>query len=307
MKSTKIRGEIMENIRFKYFIDVDEIVNKWNRESETDDMWELVYYPIRDDFLVITFERDLLEHNVFEYRFLIYDLKARCMLDKIFEIELESKKCCTVLEVREDSLLLDIWDCSENDVNYICDSKNMERVIEYGFGSSCCTPILGSNKIAVGFGYEAIKEKGGGAIKIYCKDNGELVYEYVNEKALGCIDMYSDKVGAVWASFWGENKIVKIEENQSVAYECEMSGFDAILMVDTVNNYIYVNFSYDCCKDRIFKMEYLDGRYVNATEVLVSIPNENGEEEIIDIGSVSSGHGYALAKIRDNVVGVLDI
>ncbi len=45
MKSTKIRGEIMENIRFKYFIDVDEIVNKWNRESETDDMWELVYYP----------------------------------------------------------------------------------------------------------------------------------------------------------------------------------------------------------------------------------------------------------------------
>lgn len=226
-------------------------------------------------------------------------------MGKIFEINFESKRCCTVLEVKEDSLLLDVWD-SDSDVNYICESKNLNKVIEPGFGPSCCTPILDSNKIVVGFGYEAVLKNGDAVIKTYCKDSGDLLYKYVNEKAIGCVDMYSDKEGAVWASFWGENRIVRIKDNESIAYECEMSGFDAILMVDTVNNYIYVSFSYDHCKDRIFRMECVDGRYINATEVFVSILDDNSEGEIVDIGSVSSGHGYAFVKIRDNVIGMID-
>lgn len=72
----------MEYIRVKHFIDVDATVKKWNKECKTDDMWELLCYPVRGDFLIIAFEKAILEDDLFEYRFLVYDLKKQCMWEK---------------------------------------------------------------------------------------------------------------------------------------------------------------------------------------------------------------------------------
>ncbi len=64
--------------------------------------------------------------------------------------------CCTVLEVKEDGLLLDIWDY-QTDENIICISKDMSVVIESGWDVSYSVPVFDSDKLAVSYGYEAVK------------------------------------------------------------------------------------------------------------------------------------------------------
>ena len=302
----------MNSIMVKNTIDFDEKIAKWDEEIENRghfsfNGWELKFYPIRNNIVIFTFEcliyTDDNDIPLYNYHFLLYDLNKNQLLDEEFSLEMQNIRCCTVLEVLNDELLLDMWDCA-NDRNFICTLNQMKTIIESGYGPSCSTAIKNTNIIAVGYGYEAVRKNNESPIKIYDTTNGNLLFSYHNPKALGCIDMYADEEGRLWAIFWGENRIVRFDTTSITEFECEMSGFSSIVMIGP-NNELYVNFEYDGFGgDRIFKMILDNNRYVSPQEIKIKTCNADTE---IEITKISSEHGYTLCTIKENVIGILEI
>lgn len=302
----------METIRIKDTIDLNCLLNEWNEATNESDIqsdvkWELKYYPILNDFLVIVFEceTDNEKEITYRYRILLYDLKQCKLLDKIYNVELKNMMCCTVLDINDENILINVWDFV-SDKNIVCIRNEKNVVIECGYGVSCSAPVFGSNKIAVGYGYEAVNEHNVAPVKIFNRNNGKISYEYKNPKVLGCDDIYTEKNGVVWASFWGENRIVKITESESIEYESEMSGFDSFVITDE-NKTLYVVYEFSYCGDKIFKLEYNGKRYVYTNEIKVILLNNKGEEEAISVKNLSAENGYVACLIDENVIGILDM
>ena len=299
----------MDRIKICDVIDLNDKIEEWNTEIQKAGLisyagWELEFYPICGDILVLTFECVINtneQFDLYEYRFLQYDLVKQKFLEKNYSISLYGQMCCKVLEIDESGLLLDIWDIEE-DINIILHSKDMCTVVASGYGPSMSACLPNSNRIVVGYGYEAVRYNQEVPIKIYDKTTGASIYRYINSKALGCDDIYVDTKGIVWASFWGDNRIVKIDGDVICEYDCEMNGFAGILMVEDERT-LYMNFAYDdnAYGDRIFKMNLKDGKFRNAREVKI-IDDFNKE---IGIKKISSENGYALGLLNENIVGVL--
>lgn len=300
----------MESIKIQKSIDIADKMDMFDEEIKSlgfsdYEECELKFCPICKDILVLVFECRINREekpDIYEYRVLMYDLLKHEILEKEYSISMSGKMLSKVLEIDEEGILLDIWDYEE-DLNFVCHTKDMNTLIALGFGPSMCASIPGKDRIVAGYGYAAVRDNNEAPIKIYDKKNGTVVWQYINSKALGCVDFYVDEKNVIWATFWGDNRIVKIDGEEVSEYDCEMSGFGGIVMVKDAKT-LYVNFEYDEeYDDRIFKMDLEEGKFKNAREV--KLYDTWGNEMFL--GRMSSECGHVVGRCRYTKVGILDI
>lgn len=258
----------------------------------------MIFYPVIRNQIILGFALSFegIESN--RYIFKRYDLKKNLMLDDEWEVELQKEICITVLDFSADNIVILTYD--EKCCKYRIQSASDDIVFEVGEDLARCMADEKGN-IAVGYNFDEVIQNGGASVIIYNR-NGEIVYKYKNDnRALACNDIYIDNGGLLWFHSFGKNSIEKIDEDVITSYECEMSGFDGMVL-SADNKYLYVSYSSEAFGDRIFKMEYSEGKYVNAVECEVVLQDN---EETQEVKGLSAGYGYGVCILDENKLGII--